>query len=77
MTAIGFRPDKASRADNQQKYTPAQNRVYAHQLAELNKQNPVFPPLITPDLERLRGVHAPALKSTHETGGRGGEGIVR
>jgi hypothetical protein len=31
LTSIGFRPDKASRADNQQKYTPAHNHVYAHQ----------------------------------------------
>lgn len=38
LTAIGFRPDKVSRADSQQKYTPAQNHVYAHRLAELNQQ---------------------------------------
>jgi hypothetical protein len=40
LTAIGFRPDKASRADTRQKYTPAQNHVYAHRLAELNQQPP-------------------------------------
>lgn len=40
LTAIGFRPDKASRTDNQQKYTPAQNHVYAHWQAELRKQPP-------------------------------------
>ncbi len=38
LTAIGFRPDKASRVDNQQKYTPVQNRVYAHRQAELSQQ---------------------------------------
>ena len=40
LTAIGFRPDAASRVDNQQKYTPVQNRVYAHRQAELSQQNP-------------------------------------
>lgn len=40
LTAIGFRPGKASRADNQQKYTPAQNHVYAHRQAELSQQQP-------------------------------------
>lgn len=41
LMAIGFRPDAASRVDNQQKYTPVQNRVYAHRQAELSQQNPV------------------------------------
>ena len=40
LTSIGFRPDKASRVDNQQKYTPVQNRVYAHRQAELSQQQP-------------------------------------
>ncbi|BCG07640.1 phage polarity suppression protein [Buttiauxella agrestis] len=40
LTSIGFRPDKASQVDNQQKYTPAQNHVYAHRLAELSQQRP-------------------------------------
>ncbi|AIA70993.1 Bacteriophage polarity suppression protein [Pectobacterium atrosepticum SCRI1043] len=40
LTAIGFRPDTASRVDNQQKYTPVQNRVYAHRQAELSQQKP-------------------------------------
>jgi len=40
LTAIGFRPDAASRVDNQQKYTPVQNRLYAHRLAELSQQPP-------------------------------------
>ncbi|MBD8117644.1 hypothetical protein IFR07_12135 [Pantoea agglomerans] len=39
LTAIGFRPDAASRVDNQQKYTTVQNRVYAHRQAELSQQN--------------------------------------
>ncbi|NBG64126.1 phage polarity suppression protein, partial [Klebsiella pneumoniae] len=29
LTAIGFRPDAASRVDNQEKYTPAQSLIYA------------------------------------------------
>jgi hypothetical protein len=37
LTAIGFRADKASRVDNQQKYTPAQNQVYANRQAELSQ----------------------------------------
>jgi hypothetical protein len=40
LTAIGFRPDKAALEDNQQKYTPAQNHVYAHRQAELIQQQP-------------------------------------
>lgn len=40
LTAIGFRPDTASRVDNQQKYTPVHNRVYEHRQAELSQQNP-------------------------------------
>jgi len=40
LTAIGFRPDAVSRLDNQQKYTPAQNHVFTHRLAELNQQRP-------------------------------------
>ena len=35
LTAIGFRPDAASRVDNQEKYTPAQNQIYARRRAEL------------------------------------------
>lgn len=35
LTAIGFRPDAASRDDNRQKFTPAQNLIYARRRAEL------------------------------------------
>ena len=35
LTAIGFRPDEASRVDNQEKYTPAQSLIYARRRAEL------------------------------------------
>lgn len=40
LTAIGFRPDAASREDSQQKYTPAQNHVYTQRLAALSRRNP-------------------------------------
>ncbi|MCL7653242.1 Polarity suppression protein [Klebsiella pneumoniae] len=35
LTAIGFRPDAASRVDNQEKYTPAQSLIYARRRTEL------------------------------------------
>ena len=35
LTAIGFRPDAASRGDNQEKYTPAQSLIYARRRTEL------------------------------------------
>lgn len=35
LTAAGFRPDAASRADNREKYTPAQNQNYVNKCAEL------------------------------------------
>ena len=35
LTAIGFRPDAASRDDNQEKYTPAQSLIYARRRTEL------------------------------------------
>jgi len=35
LTAIGFRPDAASRDDNREKYTPAQNQNYVNKRAEL------------------------------------------
>jgi len=35
LTAIGFRPDTASRDDNREKYTPAQNQNYVNKRAEL------------------------------------------
>lgn len=35
LTAAGFRPDAASRADNREKYTPAQNQNYVNKRAEL------------------------------------------
>lgn len=35
LTAIGFRPDTASRDDNSEKSTPAQNLTYTHRRAEL------------------------------------------
>lgn len=38
LTAIGFRPDKASRDDNREKYTPAQNQDYVNKRAELAAQ---------------------------------------
>lgn len=38
LTAIGFRPDKASRDDNREKFTPAQNQNYIRKRAELAAQ---------------------------------------
>lgn len=38
LTAIGFRPDAASRDDNREKFTPAQNLNYTRQRAELAAQ---------------------------------------
>lgn len=35
LTAAGFRPDAASRADSREKYTPAQNQNYVNKRAEL------------------------------------------
>ncbi|ECB3232981.1 Polarity suppression protein, partial [Salmonella enterica subsp. enterica serovar Litchfield] len=35
LTAIGFRPDAASRDDNRLKFTPAQNLIYTRRRAEL------------------------------------------
>ncbi|EOT8853298.1 phage polarity suppression protein [Escherichia coli] len=35
LTAAGFRPDAASRADNREKCTPAQNQNYVNKRAEL------------------------------------------
>lgn len=35
LTAAGFRPDAASRADNREKYTHAQNQNYVIKRAEL------------------------------------------
>ncbi len=35
LTAIGFRPDAASRDDNRQIFTPAQNLIYTRLRAEL------------------------------------------
>ncbi|MDT3641141.1 phage polarity suppression protein, partial [Cronobacter sakazakii] len=35
LTAIGFRPDAASRDDNREKFTPGQNMIYARPRAEL------------------------------------------
>jgi len=40
-------------------------------------KTPYFSHRITPELARLRGVHAPALKATHEAGRRGGDSIAR
>ncbi len=39
LTAIGFRPDAASRDDNREKYTPAQNQNYVNKRAELAAQS--------------------------------------
>ncbi len=38
LTAIGFRPDAASRDDNREKFTPAQNQNYVRKRAELAAQ---------------------------------------
>lgn len=38
LTAIGFRPDAASRDDNCEKFTPAQNLNYTRRRAELAVQ---------------------------------------
>lgn len=38
LTAIGFRPDTASRDDNREKFTPAQNQNYVRKRAELAAQ---------------------------------------
>ena len=38
LTAIGFRPDAASRDDNRVKYTPVQNQNYVNKRAELAAQ---------------------------------------
>lgn len=38
LTAIGFRPDAASRDDNREKFTPAQNKNYVRKRAELASQ---------------------------------------
>ena len=35
LTAIGFRPDAASRDDNREKFTPAQSLIYTRRRAEL------------------------------------------
>lgn len=41
LTAIGFRPDAASRDDNREKYTPAQNQNYVNKRVELAAQQTV------------------------------------
>ncbi|MEG5351003.1 phage polarity suppression protein, partial [Enterobacter hormaechei] len=38
LTAIGFRPDAATRVDNQVKYSPAKNMIFARRRAELAAQ---------------------------------------
>ncbi|MDF3696569.1 phage polarity suppression protein, partial [Enterobacter hormaechei] len=38
LTAIEFRPDAASRDDNREKFTPAQNLNYTRRRAELAAQ---------------------------------------
>mgnify|MGYP005943567233 CR=1 FL=1 len=38
LTAIGFRPDAASRDDNREKFTPVQNLNFTHHRAELAVQ---------------------------------------
>ncbi|WP_312585181.1 phage polarity suppression protein [Atlantibacter sp.] len=40
IISAGHRPDAASKADNQEKYTPAQHQVYARRCAEMNAQRP-------------------------------------
>jgi hypothetical protein len=51
LTAIGFRPDAASRDDNREKFTPAQNLIYTRRAqnwprSSLSKipENPAFFP---------------------------------
>ncbi|WP_318389912.1 phage polarity suppression protein [Enterobacter sp.] len=39
LMTIGFRPDAASRADCQEKYTPAQNLIYVNRRAEMAVEN--------------------------------------
>ncbi|MXL35890.1 phage polarity suppression protein [Klebsiella pneumoniae] len=38
LTAIGYRPDAPSRDDNHEKFTPAQNMIYARRRAGLAAQ---------------------------------------
>lgn len=38
LTAIGFRPDRSSRADNQVKYSPEQSLIFSRCQAELNRK---------------------------------------
>ncbi len=38
LTAIGFRPDAASRDESREKFTPAQNLIYTRRRAELAAQ---------------------------------------
>lgn len=38
LTAIGFRPDRASRADNQVEYSPEQSLIFSRRQAELNRK---------------------------------------
>ena len=38
LTAIGFRPDAASRDDSREKFTPAQNLTYTRRRGELAVQ---------------------------------------
>uniref|UniRef100_UPI0037C122AA phage polarity suppression protein n=1 Tax=Lelliottia amnigena TaxID=61646 RepID=UPI0037C122AA len=38
LTAIGFRPDAASRDENREKYTPAHNQNYVNKCAGLTAQ---------------------------------------
>jgi len=38
LTTIGFRPDRASRADNQVKYSPEQSLIFSRRQAELNRK---------------------------------------
>ncbi|CAQ83357.1 phage polarity suppression protein [Photorhabdus asymbiotica] len=38
LTAIGYRPEAPSRDDSREKFTPAQNMIYARRRAELAAQ---------------------------------------
>ncbi|MNZ52961.1 Phage polarity suppression protein (Psu) [compost metagenome] len=49
LTAIGFRPDAASRDDNREKYTPAQNQNYVNKRTIARQKIPVNP-AIFPEL---------------------------
>ena len=58
LTAIGFRPDRASRDDNHEKFTPTQSLNYTRRRAELAVQQSFqkFPKI--PLFSRKKAMHA-------------------